>query len=72
MTDTASVATPHPAHAPGRWARLRFRWRAEQEIHDLTRDPANEERVLAEAAVRLQPGPWNVGLLFRRPREPRA
>lgn len=53
---------------PTLWQRLRFRFRAEQEIHDLTRDRAREERVLAEAAVRLAPGPWNVTLLFRRRR----
>lgn len=68
MTDTSAVATPLSGR-PGRWARLRFRWQAEQELHELTRNRALEQRVLAEAAVRLQPGPWAIGLLFRRDRD---
>lgn len=66
MSETASVPTAAAAAPLGFLARLRFRWRAEQEIHELTRDRALEERVRAEAAVRLAPGPWHLGELFRR------
>lgn len=71
MSDTSSVETARTLPAPSRWDRLRFRWHAEQEIHDLTRDREHEERVVAEATVRLQPGPWNIALLFRRDAESR-
>ncbi|NQW90039.1 hypothetical protein HQQ88_06995 [Curtobacterium sp. VKM Ac-2861] len=66
MSETESVPTTAAAAPLGLLGRLRFRWRAEQEIHDLTRDRALEERVRAEAAVRLAPGPWHLGELFRR------
>ena len=66
MTETESVETVVPARPTGFLGRLRFRWRAEQEIHELTRDRELEERVRAEAAVRLAPGPWHLGELFRR------
>lgn len=66
MNETESVETVVPAPASGFLGRLRFRWRAEQEIHELTRDRELEERVRAEAAVRLTPGPWHLGELFRR------
>lgn len=48
--------------------RIRFWWRASSGIHDLTRDHDLEERVIAEAAVRLSPGPSNIAWLFRRAR----
>ncbi|MGY2898488.1 hypothetical protein ACVKXF_001111 [Curtobacterium sp. PvP017] len=66
MSDTESVPTTASAAPLGFLGRVRFRWRAEQEIHELTRDRALEERVRAEAAVRLAPGPWHLGELFRR------
>ncbi|WIB42630.1 hypothetical protein [Curtobacterium sp. MCLR17_058] len=66
MNETESVETVVPAPPTGFLGRLRFRWRAEQEIHELTRDRQLEERVRAEAAVRLAPGPWHLGELFRR------
>ncbi|PZE30215.1 hypothetical protein [Curtobacterium sp. MCLR17_042] len=66
MNETESVETVVPAPPTGFLGRLRFRWRAEQEIHELTRDRELEERVRAEAAVRLTPGPWHLGELFRR------
>ncbi|QZQ55433.1 hypothetical protein KZI27_19725 [Curtobacterium sp. TC1] len=66
MSETESVPTTATATPPGFLGRVRFRWRAEQEIHELTRDRALEERVRAEAAVRLAPGPWHLGELFRR------
>ncbi|WP_263055322.1 hypothetical protein [Curtobacterium sp. RIT-PI-V] len=66
MSETESVPTTAPLAPLGFLGRLRFRWRAEQEIHDLTRDRALEERVRAEAAVRLAPGAWHLGELFRR------
>ncbi|MBB1195581.1 MULTISPECIES: hypothetical protein [Curtobacterium] len=66
MNETESVETVVPAPPTGFLGRLRFRWRAEQEIHELTRDRELEERVRAEAAVRLAPGPWHLGELFRR------
>ncbi|WIE78927.1 hypothetical protein [Curtobacterium sp. MCSS17_016] len=66
MNETESVETVVPAPPTGFFGRLRFRWRAEQEIHELTRDRELEERVRAEAAVRLAPGPWHLGELFRR------
>lgn len=66
MNETESVPTTTPAAPIGFLGRLRFRLRAEQEIHDLTRDREREERVRAEAAVRLTPGPWHLAELFRR------
>ncbi|MCS6588359.1 hypothetical protein [Curtobacterium flaccumfaciens] len=66
MNETESVETVVPAPPTGFLGRLRFRWRAEQEIHELTRDRELEERVRAEAAVRLTPGPWHLRELFRR------
>lgn len=66
MNETESVETVVPGPPTGFLGRLRFRWRAEQEIHELTRDRELEERVRAEAAVRLAPGPWHLGELFRR------
>ncbi|EYT66307.1 hypothetical protein BIU95_01365 [Curtobacterium sp. MCBA15_007] len=66
MNETESVETVVQAPTTGFLGRLRFRWRAEQEIHELTRDRELEERVRAEAAVRLAPGPWHLGELFRR------
>lgn len=66
MNETESVETVVQAPTTGFLGRQRFRWRAEQEIHELTRDRELEERVRAEAAVRLAPGPWHLGELFRR------
>ncbi|MBO9038284.1 MULTISPECIES: hypothetical protein [Curtobacterium] len=66
MNDIEPLRTAAPASPPGRLQRLRFRLRAEQEIHELTRDRELEDRVRAEAAVRLAPGPWHLGALFRR------
>jgi hypothetical protein len=66
VNETESVETVVPAPPTGFLGRMRFRWRAEQEIHELTRDRELEERVRAEAAVRLAPGPWHLGELFRR------
>ncbi|MBT1582872.1 MULTISPECIES: hypothetical protein [Curtobacterium] len=66
MNETESVETVITAPSTGFVSRLRFRLRAEQEIHELTRDRELEERVRAEAAVRLAPGPWHLGELFRR------
>lgn len=68
MNETDSVRTPAPSAPSSFVARLRFRLRAEQEIHELTRDRAREERILDEAAVRLAPGPWQIAQLFRRQR----
>jgi hypothetical protein len=73
MTDTGShrsgalaTSVSAPTARLGLVARLRFRWEAERELHDLTTDRQHEERVLAEATVRLAPGPWQIALLFRR------
>ncbi|MBT1608416.1 hypothetical protein [Curtobacterium flaccumfaciens] len=66
MNDTESLQTAPPAAPLGLLQRLRFRLRAEQEIHELTRDRELEARVRAEAAVRLTPGPWHLGALFQR------
>ncbi|QQD76149.1 hypothetical protein I8920_15370 [Curtobacterium sp. YC1] len=66
MNDTESLRNAASAAPLGLLQRLRFRLRAEQEIHELTRDRELEERVRAEAAVRLVPGPWHLGALFRR------
>jgi len=68
MSGTDSIRTPLPSE-PLTWTeRLRFRLRAEREIDDLTRDHAREDRIRAEAAVRLTPGPWHLAELFRRRR----
>lgn len=66
MSDTSSLETPAALPATTVWQRLRFRWRVEQEVHELTRDREHEERVVAQAAVHLQPGPWSIALLARR------
>ena len=39
---------------------------ASSEIHDLTRNRAQEQRVLNEAATAWMPGPWSIAMLFRR------
>lgn len=46
--------------------RVRFWWQASAEIHEVTRDRDLEERMIAEAATRLDPGPGNIAWLFRR------
>lgn len=66
MTGTESIDTTSGTTPLGFVERLRFRLRAEREIDELTRDRAREDRVLAEAAVRLAPGPWHLGQLLRR------
>ena len=67
MTDTSSIETPAAASGTtSYWGRLRFRWQAEQELHELTRDRAREDRVRAEAAVRLAPSAAAFAELFRR------
>jgi hypothetical protein len=48
--------------------RIRFWWCASTGIHELTRDHDREERVIAEAAIGLSPGPANIAWLFRRGR----
>lgn len=62
--------TDHRTKTTGRYSsavieRVRFWWRASTEIHELTRDHALEEHVIAEAATRLAPGPANIAWLFR-------
>lgn len=67
MADTSSIDTPATRTGTrSSWERLRFRWQAEQELHELTRDRAREDRVRAEAAVRLAPSPAAFAELFRR------
>jgi hypothetical protein len=68
MTGTEPVRTAPPAGRRSGLARLRFRLRAERDIHELTRDRDHEESVRAEAAVRLAPGAWSLADLFRRHR----
>jgi len=68
MTSTESIDTTSGTTPLGFVERLRFRLRAEREIDELTRDRAREDRVRAEAAVRLTPGPWHLAELFRRQR----
>lgn len=53
--------------------RLRLWWQMQAEVTELTRDRAHEGRVLAEAAVRLTPGPWMLTAAFRmQPRAPES
>lgn len=66
MSETDSIRIAPPAAPPTFLERIRFRLHAEREIDELTRDRAREERIRAEAAVRLAPGPWHLGELFRR------
>ncbi|MFJ4220320.1 hypothetical protein [Curtobacterium luteum] len=67
MADTSSVHIATTGTGPrSPWERLRFRWQAEQELHELTRDREREDRVRAEAAVRLDPSPAAFAELFRR------
>ena len=66
MNETDAVPTSRPSVPRSFLERVRFRWSAEREIDELTRDTAREARVRAEAAVRLAPGPWHLGELFRR------
>ncbi|MFS2030537.1 MULTISPECIES: hypothetical protein [unclassified Curtobacterium] len=56
--DTESVAVIAAVAPAGFWSRLRFRLEAERGIDDLTRDQVEDDRIRAEAAVRLAPGPW--------------
>ncbi|MCJ1715253.1 hypothetical protein [Curtobacterium sp. VKM Ac-2922] len=66
--DTATVPTPtHARTLPrGLLGRVAMWWTATTEIAELTRDREREDRVRAEAAVRLAPGPWAIADLFRR------
>jgi len=66
MSETDSIRTDRPAERLSFFGRIRFRLHAEREIDELTRDHAREDRIRAEAAVRLAPGPWHLGELFRR------
>lgn len=66
MSETDSIRTDRPAGPLSFFGRIRFRLHAEREIDELTRDRAREERIRAEAAVRLAPGPWHLGELLRR------
>ncbi|MBA8989252.1 hypothetical protein FHW23_000484 [Curtobacterium pusillum] len=66
MSETDSIRTRPRVLRLGFVERIRFRLRAEREIDELTRDRAQEDRIRAEAAVWLAPGPWRVGELFRR------
>ncbi len=50
--------------------RFRFWFRAEQELHELTRDRGHEERICSETAVRLGPGAWHLGAIVLRQQEP--
>lgn len=55
-----------PAHSRPSWSRcLRMRLQVEREIDDLTRDHGRDQRVLAEAAVRLPSDALAIGLLSR-------
>jgi hypothetical protein len=66
VNETDSIPTTAPRTPHSFVERLRFRLRAEREIDELTRDRARDERIRAEAAVRLAPGPWHLAELFRR------
>lgn len=66
MSETESIPTTRTAGPLTFLERVRFRLRAEREIEELVRDRAREERIRAEAAVRLAPGPWHLAELFRR------
>lgn len=67
--DTESVAVIAATAPAGFWSRLRFRREAERGIDDLTRDQVRDDRIRAEAAVRLAPGPWAIAELFRTSRQ---
>ncbi|UXN20667.1 hypothetical protein N8D77_10850 [Curtobacterium flaccumfaciens] len=56
MNETESVETVVPAPPTGFLGRLRFRWRAEQEIHELTRDRELEERCAPRRPSGSRPG----------------
>lgn len=49
----------------GVWGRLRMWWQGTTEITELTRDREREERIIAEASVRLAPSAANIAWLFR-------
>ncbi|WP_139195170.1 hypothetical protein [Curtobacterium sp. MCBA15_001] len=69
LDDTGTVPTSVPQRsAPRRsaWGQAVMWWTGTTEITELTRDRALEDRVRAEAAVRLAPGPWAIADLFRR------
>lgn len=66
MSGTRSIDTSATAGPRSFATRLRFRFGAQREIHELTRDREREGRILDEAAVRLAPGPWQLAQLFRR------
>lgn len=68
MSETDSIRTVRATEPLNFLERLRFRLHAEREIEELTRDRARDERIRAEAAVRIAPGPWHLAELFRRRR----
>lgn len=67
MTDTESIRTPSaaPVRISPR-ARLAFWWHTSVEIAEMTRDREREDRLRAEAAVRLTASSGNLSYLFRR------
>lgn len=65
-TGTIPVPTPTRTLPRGLLGRVAMWWSTTTEIAELTRDREREDRVRAEAAVRLAPGPWAIADLFRR------
>lgn len=64
--DAAQETTPDMTSTHRSWFdRLRMRIQSEREIDDLTRNHDRDQRVLAEAAVRLPSDSLAIGLLFR-------
>lgn len=74
------MSAPHRSDAPdtdavpicrrpaGVVATVKMWWDGAGEIEQLTRDVEREQRILAEAAVQLVPGPWAIANLFKQRR----
>lgn len=66
MSETDSIRTVRATEPLTFLERVRFRLHAGREIEELTRDRARDDRIRADAAVRLAPGPWHLAELVRR------
>lgn len=57
-----AIGGPNPMDL---WARMRLWWTASADVQNLTRNWEQEERIRAEAALRLNPNPAALADLFR-------
>lgn len=66
LPSPTTATVPTPAKRASLVQRMQLWWSVTTTITELTRDREREDRILAEAAVRMNPGGWGLALLFRR------